>query len=306
MAGSKDDYATFCADAETMPDLSYPDVVYKLHVGGACTATLNLDGDQGFDGVLSLRTVACETDEFCSNASATAAENIAVHLDEGDYSVIVSDAGTGTEAFTLTIGCATPACGDGVTNPFEECDDGNTADGDGCAADCLFEASDPSLDTCAGAAKTAGTVIGTGELVHIPGQAPERTTIGATESGESTCQTASVSPAPDHVYKVIPEANGTLIATLGLDFEGNPYCGTTEPTKLPYPAGCWDRAVHIREATCDVPEAEVACSDTTATWWATEAASAEVVAGTEYYVFVDGYNNDEFGQGLYVLQLELN
>src|SRR4029077_14288716 len=36
---------------------------------------------------------------------------------------------------------ATPAgrCGNGIVDPGEECDDGNTVAGDGCSPDCLFE-----------------------------------------------------------------------------------------------------------------------------------------------------------------------
>ena len=29
-----------------------------------------------------------------------------------------------------------PVCGDGILDPGEECDDGNTNDGDGCSSDC--------------------------------------------------------------------------------------------------------------------------------------------------------------------------
>lgn len=32
--------------------------------------------------------------------------------------------------------CTAPACGDGMLEPFEQCDDGNDVDGDGCDADC--------------------------------------------------------------------------------------------------------------------------------------------------------------------------
>jgi cysteine-rich repeat protein len=32
-----------------------------------------------------------------------------------------------------------PSCGDGVVDPWEQCDDGNTADGDGCSASCTAE-----------------------------------------------------------------------------------------------------------------------------------------------------------------------
>ncbi len=41
-------------------------------------------------------------------------------------------------------GCSesNPACGDGTVDSSEECDDGNTTDGDGCSADCIEEKSD--------------------------------------------------------------------------------------------------------------------------------------------------------------------
>ena len=35
---------------------------------------------------------------------------------------------------------AQPVCGNGVREAWEECDDGNTLDGDGCSADCQLEA----------------------------------------------------------------------------------------------------------------------------------------------------------------------
>ncbi len=36
--------------------------------------------------------------------------------------------------------CTSPRCGDGVVDSNEDCDDGNTDGGDGCGADCTFEA----------------------------------------------------------------------------------------------------------------------------------------------------------------------
>jgi len=49
-------------------------------------------------------------------------------------------------AITLALGVTTPAlagphpsCGDGVTEGYERCDDGNTDDGDGCSSDCISE-----------------------------------------------------------------------------------------------------------------------------------------------------------------------
>jgi cysteine-rich repeat protein len=42
-----------------------------------------------------------------------------------------------------TPGASTHRCGDGVTDPNEGCDDGNTTSGDGCASDCAVEAANP-------------------------------------------------------------------------------------------------------------------------------------------------------------------
>src|SRR3979409_1246525 len=35
--------------------------------------------------------------------------------------------------------CVQATCGNGVLNPFEECDDGNNIGGDGCSANCMME-----------------------------------------------------------------------------------------------------------------------------------------------------------------------
>lgn len=300
MAGSTDDYTTFCGDADGMPNLSYADVVYAVDIAESCTATFTLEGQAGFDGVLGLRTVSCTADDFCSNTGSP--ESVRTHVEAGTVYLIVSDANDSNAGFTLGASCATPACGDSVLNPDEDCDDGNTTEGDGCDAVCALEPADPEVDTCAGATSSPGIGIDPAELIFVPEQAPLLSTIGATDSGTSTCQTGQQVPAPDHVYKVIPSANGTLVATVGADFNGSNFCvGKPDPAT----PGCWDRAVHIREATCDDPQAQLGCADSATEWFAVEEVSVQVEANTAYYVFVDGYNGDEFGQGLYVLSLEL-
>ena len=46
---------------------------------------------------------------------------------------------TETTQFELMVNCLVPACGDGIISAGEECDDGNTADGDGCDMNCIEE-----------------------------------------------------------------------------------------------------------------------------------------------------------------------
>ena len=65
------------------------------------------------------------------------------------YYVIVESFDVAGGGYDLSVGCASTAtCGDGVLEPGEQCDDGNTMDGDGCSATCLIEqcAMDTSAD----------------------------------------------------------------------------------------------------------------------------------------------------------------
>ncbi len=54
--------------------------------------------------------------------------------------------------------CTTAACGNGVTEPGEQCDDGNVLNGDGCSATCQFE-SNSCGDICSGIVPVSGTAI---------------------------------------------------------------------------------------------------------------------------------------------------
>jgi cysteine-rich repeat protein len=49
------------------------------------------------------------------------------------------DDGNSVDGDACTTLCAGPRCGDGIASTNEECEDGNTADGDGCSADCETE-----------------------------------------------------------------------------------------------------------------------------------------------------------------------
>ena len=53
------------------------------------------------------------------------------------------------------------ACGNGVTEPGEQCDDGNLANGDCCSATCLFEAAGTPCRAAAGVCDLAETCTGT-------------------------------------------------------------------------------------------------------------------------------------------------
>lgn len=54
--------------------------------------------------------------------------------------------------------CTTSSCGNGVTEPPEQCDDANVTNGDGCSATCQLEGG-ACTDVCAGVVPVSGTSI---------------------------------------------------------------------------------------------------------------------------------------------------
>jgi cysteine-rich repeat protein len=91
-----------------------------------CTFTCEVDADCD-DGVVCSGTETCDV-----------AANVCV---EGDPATVNGDACTqdGGEAGVCNAGACVPeGCGDGVLADPEECDDGNTENGDGCESDCTF------------------------------------------------------------------------------------------------------------------------------------------------------------------------
>jgi len=72
---------------------------------------------------------------------------------QSTYFVFVdSDSTSPGGTYTLDVTLSPPVCGNGSLERPEECDDGNVAAGDGCAADCSLEAPPAGVDSCPGAA----------------------------------------------------------------------------------------------------------------------------------------------------------
>lgn len=297
-AGANADISTFCISSAT------PDVAYQVSVIEECTAVFTVDGGPELLPGLALRSAGCEVEESCAIAPGSLLTSKAV-LTAGTYWAIVYDTALGGGDFTLSIDCRVPSCGDGVKNSGEACDDGNTLAGDGCA-DCQLEAAQPSIDTCAGAAASAPIVLAPASTTLVPSSGT-RSTVNATDSGTGSCfyppGVDGTIAARDHVYRVQVSAPTTVHAIVGQDADGKPFCGVSEPASLPYPAGCWDYAVSVRSGACDNQDTEVACSESLTAWWAVEDASFVAAPGIDYFVFVDGWHDDEYGSGPYVLRL---
>lgn len=160
-------------------------------------------------------------------------------------------------------------CGDGTVDPAEDCDDGNTTDGDGCSARCGFEPTGPD-DVCPGEVIVLSPVANDVQLGTIGG-----TTTNVLPQYGASCGGS----AAEAVFSVTPAVSGQLTATLASDF---------------------DALLHARSA-CDDAASELACEDGSLSS-EPEVVSFEVVAGQPVYLFVDGYGGEV---GSFTLDVEV-
>jgi cysteine-rich repeat protein len=96
------------------------------------------------------------------------------------------------------------ACGNGILEVAEQCDDGNTTFGDGCDERCQLEGGD--VEVCAGALPLCPDATAVGD------------TTGAVSDGSATCGAAAGSPTHWYVYTPVADGVATF-ATCGSDFD---------------------------------------------------------------------------------------
>lgn len=71
------------------------------------------------------------------------------------YTIVVDGNSSGAAGeFLLSVALRQPACGDGIRDSHEQCDDGNINDGDGCDPDCVLESSETEQNDALGSADT--------------------------------------------------------------------------------------------------------------------------------------------------------
>jgi cysteine-rich repeat protein len=285
------------------------DLVYEVTTSGTCSFFAATSGM--VDSEIIVRSV-CDVEQFCRNADPDGGDGLALNLTAGTYFVIVQgDPGE----HTLSLECAVPICGDAVLNAGEECDDGNLANDDGCDSNCDIEDPDLSVEDCAAAEAGAAVVLSPG-LTFVPGMTPLATTLGAVNNATGSCMVqpdgVDTTGSPDHVYRVRVTQAGSLTITLGNGLDSVPFCGPDEAIepRFPYPAGCWDRSLYVRQADCENPVAEIACDDF-GEYWQTESVTFAAAPNTNYFVFVDGWaaftnGDDSYDRGIYTLEFDLN
>lgn len=159
----------------------------------------------------------------------------------------------------------TPAsCGNGILDGGEACDDGNATNGDGCKSDCTVEATIgdkcATAETLTPAAKGDGTyaISRTGSTAGL-----------ANDFVKTGCEWGGNNVSPDALYAVTAPIDGLLTTTLDPSY----------PAILQVRTACVDGAT----GTSDTCKLTVGTSPVTQ--------KTPVVAGSTYYVIVDGPSN---------------
>ncbi|MDB5218280.1 MAG: Multiple EGF-like-domain protein 3 precursor, partial [Myxococcaceae bacterium] len=244
-----------------------PDAIYKIvaPISGQLRADVPA---AGFNVSLGARST-CPTSTtaslpiVCANASSAGGlEEISLSVVQGQtYYLIVDGAGaTDKGAFTMLVTVSPPGCGDGLVAGVEQCDDGNSVAGDGCSSTCTFEPL-AGIDTCPGHALTLSGIGADPRVGALTvNTAPLAANYGGSCGGNSK----------EGVVVVTPPISGTLTAKLtGIDYQP---------------------VLYVR-STCIEPTTQLACaSDAPTPSSFTRNVTFTVLAGTPYYLFVDGYN----------------
>lgn len=218
-----------------------------------------------FDVVLGFRKPSCATSGaplMCANDSGKGNEEaIATPVAAGETVFVIVDTKGDVDfgRFTLDVTLGPSGCADGflVPSPDEECDDGNTTNGDGCSATC-------KLEPVAGVDKCPGVLL----PLSGTGFAPRRGTITFDTASLAADYTGACGGSgKDGVVRIKPDTNGILRARLR-----NMPTGT----------------VHARSVCADPQTEFLKTSGTTCPSVVHDTVSFSVTAGQEYFVFVDG------------------
>jgi len=209
-------------------DLDVFSIVVPPNTTGTITAT-TLDGFLGttcasndLDNYLTIydsQGTALETDD--DDGEGYCALAIAPNLTPGTYYVESkrsSLASASTFDYTLQIGLQLAVCGDGTLNAGEQCDDGNTADGDGCSSLCKLEATgetEPN-DTCATASSP----------------------ITLDDTGATKLMSGAISPAADADWWAFTILSFADVKFETFDQNGPSTCATIDTVMQLYASNC--------------------------------------------------------------------
>ncbi len=215
---------------------SGPEIVYQatIKVTGVLDLSLFSDADLG----VSVRTSCAQqgtelgcTDE-ASGPQTVERMKRPVSLNDTVFIAVQGHSPTDAGTFSLTVKNRAVTCGDGNTDPPEQCDDGATDSGDGCSAQCAVESSEaePNGTTAAANAYSSpwfGAIAPAGDVDVIKIVVPSTSTLTATIGDfDGGCQSGAL----DSYLEILDQNGATLLTTDDDGGVGN--CSSAQATTL--------------------------------------------------------------------------
>lgn len=242
------------------------DAIYKITSDRPGRAVAKLSAE--FAGLLSLRgSCTPSSNETTCKAAATVGEDVELVFPlaaQQTIFVVVDALAGGTGNYTLSVDVTDSACGDGVAQLPEQCDDSNAVNGDGCNDECQFEDPPSEPGTCPGASYT---IVGNPAAPVTVSFAGDLSLAGSVSSARNCRPSASPpwsSSGNDQVYAFTPTISGALKTTLHASY--------ARPS------------LHVREE-CYSSDSELEC--TTSLLAEPISLTIPVVANQTYFVFAD-------------------
>ena len=246
----------------------------------------------------------CGADDFqlgCTQIEAPGRAVIDFPVRAGQwFYVLVDGAREGSTDFTgpysLDVTVTPSACGNGVIDGDEECDDGNVDGSDGCSPSCTREPL-PGVASC------------TGHHVELTPQADgsrsaviSSSTTGLPTSVES-CNALMTSGRSDAVFEVTADIDGYLTADIAAPFNAV----VSILSSCHAPAASASMADRTNVLACSyAPSASAAPYTLTGLGSVPKDVGSAVVAGSTYFVVVSNHTNDGSTQaGPFKLDLRL-
>jgi cysteine-rich repeat protein len=198
------------------------DHVYHLIATGSGSLDVKVQGSDGLNPTAYIRTNCddVESQAVCGPPGANNLAQFKTNVVTGkDYFLVIDGASGSAGKYKVTMKLTTGSfCGDGKVDQGEACDDGNHEDNDGCGPDCRKINGNPATGgSCPGHPVdvwTGQTFTGSGSTNSYGN------TWNAPASSACSVDTSGTNTYSDHIYAVMPHANGTLTVTLSAPAAG--------------------------------------------------------------------------------------